>query len=152
MTTTLSKLLSISLLALACLVTSADVYKWTDETGRVHYSDKPDVEENPELMNIKSKRTDKVALVKAQQVRVDMAAAAAADARLQAELDAEMQESDAVRKENCARASEALTSLKNAERLYIPGENGDRRYLSEEEIAERIQRAENDKARWCADA
>lgn len=152
MNITLSKFLSISLLAIACLGTSADVYKWTDDTGRVHYSDKPDVEENLEIMNVKSKRTDKVALAKAEQIRVDVKAAAAADARLQDVLDQEQQQNADIRAENCARASEALSSLKNAQRLYIPGEDGNRRYLSDEEIADRIQRAETDKARWCEEA
>ncbi|MFK8029990.1 MAG: DUF4124 domain-containing protein [Gammaproteobacteria bacterium] len=151
MKTTLTQLLSVSLLTLASLSASADsdVYKWTDSSGRVHYSDKPDGD-NLEKMNVKSKRTDNAAIVKAKQVRIDVAQAAAADARIQANLDQEEEQNQAIRDENCSRASEALASLRNAQRLYIPGENGDRRYLSEEEIADRIQRAEKDTSKWCA--
>ena len=151
MNTTLIQLLSISLLAIAGWGTSAvaDVYKWTDSSGRVHYSDKPDGD-NLELMNVKSKRTDNAKIVLAKQVQLDVAQAAAADARMKANLDEEEERNEAVSAENCARASEALVSLRNAQRLYIPSENGDRRYLSEAEIADRIKRAETDKSKWCA--
>ena len=149
MKTSLIHFASITLLAVACLGVSADVYKWKDETGRVHYSDKPDGE-ILEVMDVKSKRTDKQAIAQARQDRLDAAQAAAADQRLQEEIDEEETQNAAIREENCRRASEALVSLRNAQRLYIPNEAGDRRYLSEEEIADRIQRAETDKSKWCS--
>ncbi len=149
MKSTLTQLLSITLLAIACVGTTADVYKWTDSTGRVHYSDKPDGD-NIELVNVKSKRTDKAAIAEAKQVRIDTNLASAADKLMQAELDQEEEQNEQIRAENCSRASEALVSLRNAQRLYVPSDGGERRYLNEAEIADRIQRAERDKSKWCA--
>ncbi len=149
MKSTLTQLLTVTLLALACAGTMAEVYKWTDSTGRVHYSDKPDGE-NLEIMNVKSKPTDKAAIAEAKQVRIDLAQSEAADIRIQAELDKEEEQNEQIRAENCRRASEALVSLRNAQRLYVPNENGERRYLTEEQIADRIERAENDKTKWCS--
>ena len=149
MKTTLKQLLAISLLALACLGTTAEVYKWTDSAGRVHYSDKPDGE-NLEVMNVKSKRTDKAAIAQARQDKLDADQAAASDRKIQEEIDEEEEQNVAIRAENCRRASEAVVSLRNAQRLYVPNEEGERRYLSEEEIVDRIQRAETDKAKWCS--
>lgn len=151
MKTALIQLLSMSLLACACVGLSADVYKWTDEEGRVHYSDKPDGE-NLEVMNVKSERTDKQAIAQARQEQVDAQQAAAAEARILEEIEKEATQNAAIRAENCTRASEAVVSLRNAQRLYIPNENGERRYLSEEEIADRIKRAEADKSKWCSEA
>lgn len=152
MKSTLTQLLSITLLTVASVGATgetSDVYKWTDSSGRVHYSDKPDGD-NLELVNVKSKRTDKFAIAQAKQVRIDTAQAAAADQRIQAELDQEEEQNEEIRAENCSRASEALVSLRNAQRLYVPNDNGERRYLNEAEIADRIQRAERDKSKWCA--
>ncbi len=151
MKTSLTQLLTISVLALACLGTTAEVYKWTDETGRVHYSDKPDGE-NLQVMNVKSKRTDKAAIAQARQEKLDSEQAAAADLRIQEELAEEEMQNAAIREENCRRATEAVSSMRNAQRLYVPGEGGERRYLSDDEIAERIQRAESDKEKWCSKA
>ncbi len=149
MKTSHTQLLSLILLALACLGTTAEVYKWTDETGRVHYSDKPDGEDLV-VMNVKSKRTDKAALAQVRQEKLDAAQAAAADLQAQEALAEEEMQNAAIREENCRRATEAVTSMKNAQRLYVPSEGGERRYLSDDEIAERIQRAETDQSRWCS--
>ncbi|MEM7083074.1 MAG: DUF4124 domain-containing protein [Pseudomonadota bacterium] len=128
----------------------SEVYKWTDANGRVHYSDKPDNVDH-EVLNIKSRRTDKAAIARAVQVRIDDQQSALADAAAKAMMDAERQQNEDVREENCRRATEAVTSLRNATRLYLPGENGERRYLSDDEIAERLKQAEKDKADWCAE-
>ena len=149
MKTSLIQFLSITLLVVACLGTTAEVYMWTDSTGRVHYSDKPDGE-NLVVMNVKSKRTDKAALAQARQNKVDAEQAAAADLRIKEEIDEEATQNAAIREENCRRVTEAVVSLRNAQRLYVPSQDGERRYLSDEEIADRIQRAETDKAKWCS--
>jgi hypothetical protein len=149
MKTSLIQLLSVTLLAVACLGTAAEVYKWTDSTGRVHYSDKPDGD-NLQVMNVKSKPTDKAALAQARQSKVDAEQAAAADLRIQEQINEEANQNAEIRTENCRRATEAVTSLRNAQRLYVPSQDGERRYLNDDEIADRIKRAETDKSKWCS--
>lgn len=137
-------------LFIAAFGVSAEVYKWTDETGRVHFSDRP-VGEDAEELKIKSKPTDKAALAQAKQDKLDAEQAAAAQAQIDKEQNDEKQANAAIRAENCARSKEALNSVINAQRLYKADENGERQYLSQVEIFERIQRAEKDVYEWCND-
>ncbi|WP_339414207.1 glutaredoxin domain-containing protein [Pseudomonas sp. EA_35y_Pfl2_R5] len=43
----------ILLIAALPLVCAAEIYKWTDETGRVHFGDKPQEKDNAELVSVK---------------------------------------------------------------------------------------------------
>lgn len=128
--------------------TMAEVYKWKDSTGKVIYSDRPDSRE-AERVDVKSKRTDYQRLAAQRQQKLaeeQVQAQEQEKAAEQAKLDADNQ---ARREENCRRAEQALASLKNAQRLYLPTADGQRRYLSDREVAERVGKAEADVREWC---
>ncbi|MDH1105936.1 DUF4124 domain-containing protein [Pseudomonas otitidis] len=44
----------LALIAILPLICSAEIYKWTDEDGRVHFGDKPKDKDKAELLSIKT--------------------------------------------------------------------------------------------------
>lgn len=123
---------------------AGDVFKWTDEEGNVHFSDKPAGESNVERVEIQSRPTN--------SARVQTQVQAQADARIlraeeeanapqgptQEELLAEARE----REERCARYAARQIEFTDNRRIYRMDENGERIYYDEAEMA--VARAELD--------
>lgn len=115
----------------------ADVFKYTDENGNVMYTDRPSLLP-AERLNIRSQRTDVVAL----EDRAEQEAQEAAErnqARQQASQAQSQQRKDtaanaASKAELCAKARQDYLARMNAQRLYEELPNGERRYLTSEEI------------------
>ena len=117
---------------------SAEVYRWVDRQGRVHYSDRPS--ENAQLVSVRSRpssaetvaaRTDQEAEQRAQ------AAAQEAEQRSeQATAQAVQQDVNRSREEQCKKAQEAYRTATESQRLYRPGKNGEREYLTDAELTE----------------
>lgn len=137
-------------LSLLLLTTTAlgGVYKWTDATGRVHYSDKPPATES-EKLDIETKRTDTEQLTARLNEEAEQRAQAdtiIADQSEQEELERQQQ---ARREENCGRARKAMDSLLSATRIYEPLPGGGRRYLEQDEVDQRKAEAQSDVDKWC---
>jgi len=115
----------------------ADVFKYTDEKGNVMYTDRPSLLP-AERLNIRSQRTDVVEL----DERADADAKATAErnqARQQTGQAQSQQRKDsaanaASKAELCAKARQDYLARMNAQRLYEELPNGERRYLTSEEI------------------
>ena len=115
----------------------ATVYKWTDDQGVTHYSDQPPLDIASEALPIRYRRTDKAAVQNrlkaneaqdgAESLREDQQDAAEATEATQRET--ELTEREAV----CKQAQYRVTNYMQAQRLYKPGPNGDRIYLTDEE-------------------
>lgn len=123
-------------LLLPALAAAADVYRWTDAQGTVHYSDQP----HPG----------------ASAVTVDPGAAAAPSGggRNAGEADAapsKAERADAIRVEQCEKANERLAKLQNAATVTTTGPDGEKRELSADERVQAIARAESDVAGLCGD-
>jgi hypothetical protein len=116
---------------------AADVYKYKDEKGNVHYTDKPP-ELPAERLNVKSQRTDVVAVQERSAAEQKQRAASAEQqqkARAQAADQQEATQLSAKDKaERCAKARERYDKYMNSQRLYEQGQDGERRYLSSEEL------------------
>lgn len=126
----------------------AEIYKWVDSGGHIHYSDKPPATE-AEKLKIESRRTDpeRIAALSERSRQADeerqSATAAAADRQ---RLEDEQQ---ATRDKNCEIARKALASLVSATRVYEPLPDGGRRYLEQNEVDERMAAARADVDEWC---
>ncbi len=142
------RLTAAAVLALACLSATADVYKWVDDNGKVHYSDRPLGDEST-AMAIRSQPTDNARITAEKQARIERLAAENEEQTRAAEDAARDAENEARREENCRRAREAFASLQNAERLYIPLEDGGRQYLDDQQVQDRRDRASKDVDEWC---
>lgn len=126
----------------------AQVYKWTDSDGKVHYGDRP-----PGA----GQESDSVTLTPAPGRDADHAARSLKRRRLlgafeaeQAEreqAEAEAAEARRARTERCDRARRVLASYERANLLYSQDEDGERVYLDDEQR----RRAVADARSWIAE-
>lgn len=131
------------------------VYKWVDDNGVPHYSDQPPMGTSVEAMDIRVRRTDRGALQarsrdreildEAAGIREQQEAGEAADA------EAERQRVLAERRAGCEGAKERASKYANARRLYKPGPDGERLYLSDEEIDAERASALRAVDEWCSE-
>ena len=125
----------------------AGVYTWTDAQGHVHYSDKPVT--GAQTIDIKTAPTDP-ARIAAQQKQAEDQEAADADAEKKADEAAKLSVTDAKKRdENCQKARVRLSAITGAQRPYRTQPDGERHYLSAEEIDAEIKDAEAGVTQWC---
>ena len=130
---------------------SSQIYKWTDEDGNVHFTDKP-VEGDAERVAIQSRRTDAERVQAQVQARAEAAARAAeeeAAAQPQGPTAEELQARAEQRAEQCAKYRERLQRFVQSRRIYREDENGERVYLSEEEMQKAREDVENKVQEYC---
>lgn len=136
--------------ALASAATASEIYKWTDEDGNVHYTDKP-VDFSSERLNIASSATDNDKVRAQTQARLDQQDAVAEAAAnvpagpSQEALRAQAQE----RSEQCAKHQARVTRFTQSRRLYREDENGERTYLDEAETQKTRDKAEDQVREYC---
>ena len=138
----MKKIATILLLLSTAVVTgalAAEIYKWTDDDGNIHYGDRPTgdgltMPNQVERVAIASRRTnsDQVqsgvdARLKRESARAETATAAA-DARKEADAQRAQAED---RAEKCGAYRERLQKLLTSRRLYRLDDNGEREYLDE---------------------
>lgn len=130
-------LLTIATATLAAGTAVADVYKYKDEKGNIQFTDKPP-QLPAERLNVKSQRTDVVAVQEreaAAQKQANAANQQQQQARSQAAEQKEGSELNAKDKaERCVKARERYDRYMNSRRLYEQGTDGERRYLSDAEL------------------
>ena len=145
------RIISLSLsLAMLSGPVSAEVYKWTDENGQVHY------DEHPPESGAEVKR-----------MTIDHAPPSATNARerleqYQKELDATTEEGEKREKEQAAAQNKREIQQKNCEtakarlnrysapgRVYQKGESGEREYLDEQQRADKRKQAQELVDKWC---
>ena len=129
----------------------AEVYKWTEANGIVHYSDVPI--EGAVATGIRSERTDPSELREQRlrrweqdQGRAEQDAIQTAENKAAA---ARRAEAEADKVDRCAKARERAASYAAAHRLFEPLPNGERRYLTAEETTAARTAAQAEVAEWC---
>ena len=145
--------LSLCVLASTAAAQSAPVYKWVDENGVTHFGSQPPSGSNYKATGVRAKKTNKQALQarlnsqadirEAQQVRKDFEKEEAATA------EANRQEIEKERTANCEKARAQVEAYDTAPRLYRPLPNGDREYLSDEELDAERANARRQVREWC---
>jgi len=134
----------------------ADLYKWTDDKGNVHYSDKPPEGGVKSSESMKLPKAVSAAPPQAPATKAKTAAeldmdfrkrqVQAAEAQAKAQKDAEASED---RKRNCTRANAQVAQLERGGRIARPGPNGEQVYMSDEEIAKELVNARKVADSWC---
>ena len=152
-------LISIALATLSAGV-YAELYRWVDENGKVHYSDTPpppNVKQSKELRAPPSRKTLPAAAEDGDEgEKPDSYAEKEAEfrkrqvekAEKQAELDREKEQAK-TRKLNCDTARSQLAGLKSGGRISRINAQGEREYLDERDIEESIVRAQKSVSEWC---
>lgn len=118
--------------------TQAQIYKWVDENGVVHYADQPQ-SDDAVRSDIESGRTDTDAA--RENLRASVALNQEQNSRILApptdefsDLDPEQaEEMRELRRQSCDAARRKLTEFTEARRLFKLAEDGSKIYLNEED-------------------
>jgi hypothetical protein len=117
----------------------ADVYKFKDDQGNVLYTDKP-ATLPAERLNIQSQKTDTVAVQSRQQDELkrlqnaDTASQQASSGAQNQQQQAAAPTGETQKADQCTKARQRYESYMNSQRLYEQGADGQRRYLSDDEL------------------
>ncbi len=144
---------AVAALTFAGGATANEIYKWIDENGNVHYEDRPSGAASEERIDITYRRTNRGAVQKRVQSRLDAQASreeqqsvAAAAAREAADNEA----AEAERQKACERSRARLETYLQSRRLYRTDDNGERVYLDDEQCAEARRKAEEQVTEFCS--
>lgn len=129
------------------------IYKWVDDEAITHFSAQRPVGIAAERISITNRHTNRQALQARTSATAERKAAIATrkqhekeqatEDKLQAEKDRQ------VRTENCEKAKTRLLTYNTARRLYRPLENGEREYLTDEELDNERAQAQKLVNEWC---
>jgi hypothetical protein len=132
------------------------VYLWVDEDGTPHYQDRPpDGGDAAQELNLRYKLTDVQELAAANKRKATLDSAADLREQQQGE-DKAAEEADREqvmneREKGCQDARARLQKYETAHRLYKPGPDGQRSYLTDEEIDAARADARQDVDEWCGE-
>jgi hypothetical protein len=142
--------LSILVVALTGAAPAASVYRWVDERGRVHYTDRPpSPDAAPEPVKIAPRPAEDPELSARRERQRRFLDAIEEDRTLQ-RAEAEARREEARRQAaNCQRVQRSLRQFELGGALYLEEENGDRRYLDDDERARSLAELQRLQRTWC---
>jgi Domain of unknown function (DUF4124) len=123
-------LLCAALLAWSGLA-SAVVYKWVDAQGKVQYGDRPPDGVHAEVVELLGTHASSRSAAPAPAASDKATAPAANNTQVKKEVAADVAEAH---EKQCAEAQDRYKKLIDGRHLYKTGENGERVYLSSDEI------------------
>ena len=134
---------------------SADVFRWTDAQGRVHYSDRPDSDQ-AQRVGVVTHTTDPGAVAARTQAESEQRSKDATQAAQQStdQNAAKAVQNDVAksRADQCKEAKERYRVAIESQKLYRMGKNGERQWLTSQEIDEARVTAKKDMDTICAEA
>jgi Domain of unknown function (DUF4124) len=138
------------LLVIGMTAQAEKVYKWQGDDGSWHYSEKPPVEKEAEILKIKvSKPTEQSTAEGPESKDVDKSTEASTEQPLKQSPEVTAAERER-RAKNCETAKKNLTTLTNRPRiLYDDIEKGERRYLTPEEHTEWSEKSKEGVQKYC---
>lgn len=126
-------------LAALALPAQAEVYKWVDGSGMVHYSDQPP---SVDAQTVRGSSAAEAAIseqasqaLNAREQDYHKRLKAAEEARAKADKEAELAR---VKRKNCDKARNNLVTLQNKPRVYSTDAAGQRVYLDDRARAEAL--------------
>jgi len=121
-------------------------YKWVDDEGVVHYSDRMRGDQ-ASIINVTIKEPEEGASDdESTEDNGEDKDKVAADSRAQAEADKKQKK---IRKANCAKAREQLAANENMSRMYRLDKSGKHVYLNDKERGDVIRRSLDAVKYWC---
>jgi len=139
------------LLLLCPLQLAAAIYQWTDEHGRVHYSDRP-VDQEAKEVQVRTAPVDpsQPAVPEERRVRQQrMLDAYSQERAAKKEEQEKAKQAREERKKKCFSARARYDEYSSAGSIYDYLESGERRYLEKTEREQFITRLKEDVARYC---
>ena len=113
----------------------ADAYKWTDKSGRVHYSDRPPSDAAKPVAGTGASQDTSQAIKALAEKEQDFRKRQeeAAEAREKADKEAEQAR---IKLQNCENARKQMSQLQGSNRLYTTAPDGSKQYMN---TADRLQ-------------
>jgi hypothetical protein len=152
----LTGILLIGLMSLPAMGEDAVIYKWVDKDGVTGYGSLPPSETDSEATRVRVQRTDKAALQSKRERQSNLSQAknvrkqnAAQEAN---EANQDRKDNAAEQAENCDVARDRVERYNTAYRLFKTDENGERVYLTDEELDATRANAMGEVNKWCGDA
>src|ERR1041385_2894416 len=118
-------------------------YKWTDQNGRVQYSDTPPAGVNAAPMRQRSAPPPRVESSDSKDDAKD-----AKEPAKEREKQAKAEQDNQAKKDNCRRSQEAVRSLETGRAMRTDAQ-GENYYLDEAQIAQEKSRAQQLMQEWC---
>ncbi len=137
-------LLFMGILLLALPVT-AEIYKWVDDEGNVHFGDKPQSKANAETVKIDKFTPDQSYRTRMESIKQNV------ESQREESMDSKV-EQQKVASENarrCQQAKRRLTPLREKIRLFRYDDAGERKYVSDSERTSEIKQLEAIVKRTC---
>lgn len=114
---------------------SAEVYRWVDEHGRVHYGDRPRHADQQPIQVTPPEAAQDPDLEQRRQRRDRLLRIFAEDREREQAAARERAQTETRRRAECRRARETLHGLERGGRYFSLDDSGTRRYLNEQELA-----------------
>ncbi|MHB1094221.1 DUF4124 domain-containing protein [Thiobacillus sp.] len=128
----------------------AELYKWTDAQGKVHYTDQPPTLKAQVLKNSDGGQADissqATQSLDAKDQAFQKRRKEADDARAKADQEAERAR---VERENCTKARNNLSTLQNSPRVYSTDAAGQRTYMDDDARARQLTQTQKAVSDFC---
>ena len=142
--------LLLATISLALLSVQADVYRWVDKDGAVHFGDKPANKQSAEKVEIKSNagtgNQNQSNRLKRQQ---HLLSVMDEERKINEQKQAMEKKDKQVVISNCKRARKMLDNYLRSGVLFDVDKSGNKIYLSDQQREEAIKRARDDVEYWC---
>ncbi len=134
------------LLLMLPALASAQIYRWTDERGQVHYSEKPQAP-SAEQIEVRPQVVERDAATRAREERLEkLHSARRAEQQQAAEKTASRR---AEQEQQCSQLRKRLTQLEEGGRFYRRGADGSTEYVSDAEVVATRDRLRGEVAAAC---
>ncbi len=131
---------------------SADIYKWIDKDGTVHFGDKPDHQHNsatlytvPKNNSANVSYTNKERALKQKKLLDSFEA----QRRIKKQQQSKKREQAKVRQYNCKVSKDKLIRYQKSSRIYSRNELGEKMFLSDEQRLKEIKLMKQQTEKWC---
>jgi hypothetical protein len=126
----------------------AQAYKWTDENGKVHFSDSPPPDRKAERLTIKPAVPADPNAKPGRSWESQLEESRMGQLRSQQQKDVEERKARAAENE-CHRARYQLDLLQNSRRVYRVDDQGQRQYVDDKDRPAQIQSAQQAVDKYC---
>lgn len=128
------KWISLILLSILPIFSSASVYKWVDADGNTHFGDRPPANASSREVKVNAPEVNNDASAQERQQRMqDFLSEQQNEREARQAEQAKLAEQEAKKAELCTRMRAELKNLARVSTFYRLDENGDRVYVTDEE-------------------
>jgi hypothetical protein len=140
--------MALAVLASVPALTASPVYKWVDDSGQVHYQDRPP-HPGASPLTVPAAPPKDTALEAHLRIQRKYLRAREEERAQRRQAAAEAQQQRRHRQAQCALARRQLFDIERAQYLYRPGPEGERTVVSDAERAAATGQARDAVAFWC---